>query len=265
MDEEVLAGGNVGTVVRVGDTVRRSTGPWTPAVHELLRHLERVGFAYSPRVLGVDEHGREILTYIEGETAVTHPWPAWAWSDTTLVEVAVILREYHAAVADFRPTGDQTWHFGSGPLADGPFDSGQIVCHNDVAPYNIVVRDGHVVGIIDWDLAGPGTRTWDVAFTAWTFAPIHDPALVRELGAPLAPTVRLRMLCDHYGIDDRSGFLDVLARRMAASIDGIETWAAGGDPAFVRMIADGHVARMRADQAVLETHRDEWSAGLARS
>ena len=38
-----LLGGNVATVVRIGDTVRRSTGPWTPAVHELLMHLQDVG------------------------------------------------------------------------------------------------------------------------------------------------------------------------------------------------------------------------------
>jgi hypothetical protein len=41
-------------VMRVGDTVRRPTHPWTPTIHELLRHLETVGFPYSPRVLGVD-------------------------------------------------------------------------------------------------------------------------------------------------------------------------------------------------------------------
>ncbi len=51
---------------------------------------------------------------------------------------------------------------------------------------------------------------------------------------------------------------------MAASIDGIETWAAQGEPAFVRMIADGHVARMRTDQAVLAAPRDDWSAAIER-
>ncbi len=34
--------GMFSTLARLGDTVRRSTGPWTPAVHALLRHLERV-------------------------------------------------------------------------------------------------------------------------------------------------------------------------------------------------------------------------------
>ncbi|HKF74825.1 MAG TPA: hypothetical protein VKF59_01675 [Candidatus Dormibacteraeota bacterium] len=46
-----LPGGFVNAVVRVGSTVRRSTGPWTPAVHALLRHLEAAGFAESPSVL----------------------------------------------------------------------------------------------------------------------------------------------------------------------------------------------------------------------
>jgi hypothetical protein len=34
-----LGGGNMSSgVVRVGDTVRRPAGPWTPAVHALLTH-----------------------------------------------------------------------------------------------------------------------------------------------------------------------------------------------------------------------------------
>ena len=49
--EVPLIGGNTSTVVRVGDTVRRNAGPWTPAVHSLLHHLERVGFTGAPRAL----------------------------------------------------------------------------------------------------------------------------------------------------------------------------------------------------------------------
>jgi hypothetical protein len=71
----VLAGGSVTSVERVGATVRRATGPWTPAVHALLRHLAARGFPTAPRVLGIDDGGREMLTYLEGEVA-TRPWPA---------------------------------------------------------------------------------------------------------------------------------------------------------------------------------------------
>lgn len=66
MPEEQSIGGNLNDAVRVGGTVRRRAGPWTPAVHALLRFLEREGFD-APRVIGMDERGREILEYIEGE------------------------------------------------------------------------------------------------------------------------------------------------------------------------------------------------------
>jgi hypothetical protein len=36
----------------------RPARPWTSAVHALLRHLERAGFAGSPRVVGDGYDGR---------------------------------------------------------------------------------------------------------------------------------------------------------------------------------------------------------------
>src|SRR5947207_4397800 len=76
MDEVPLAGGSVASsVVRVGDSVRRATERWSPAVHALLVHLEAVAVAGSPRFLGLDHQGREILTWIDG-TPATKPWPA---------------------------------------------------------------------------------------------------------------------------------------------------------------------------------------------
>ena len=66
--EVPLPGGvaNRGRVVRIGDTVRRPLRAASPATHALLRHLEKVGFDGAPRLLGVDEQGREVLGYIPG-------------------------------------------------------------------------------------------------------------------------------------------------------------------------------------------------------
>jgi len=47
-----------------------STGPWTPAVHALLTHLESHGVA-APRALRFDECGREILSFVPGDVI----WP----------------------------------------------------------------------------------------------------------------------------------------------------------------------------------------------
>ena len=49
----------------MGDTVRRPAGPWTPAVHALLHHLEAAGFEAAPRALGLDSEGREVVSYAD--------------------------------------------------------------------------------------------------------------------------------------------------------------------------------------------------------
>src|SRR5687768_7263528 len=94
MPEEVeiaLPAGAMAPVVRVGETVRRQCGHWTPAVHAWLNRLAEVGFDLAPRVHGIDAKGREILDYIDGECGES---PA-LWSDDTLTEVARIMRQYH--------------------------------------------------------------------------------------------------------------------------------------------------------------------------
>lgn len=68
MDEEPLTASDKRLIVRIGDEVHRPTHWWTPAVHDLLNYLASVDFPYSPRVLGVDADGREVLSYIEGES-----------------------------------------------------------------------------------------------------------------------------------------------------------------------------------------------------
>ena len=105
MDEERLVGGNTHEeVVRIGDTVRRRTGSWTPAVHALLQHLASVGYDGAPTLLGFDELGREILSFVSGRVV----WPAHfslVQTDEALAQVAASIRRYHDAVSDFRFDG----------------------------------------------------------------------------------------------------------------------------------------------------------------
>ncbi len=242
--EETLPGGNLGGAVRIGDTVRRPTGPWTPAVHALIRHLDAVGFAESPRVVGIDERGREILTYLEGETVGDAvPWPAWTRSDATLVEAGALLRRYHQAVVSFVPPRDAAWRFTGRPL--GP---GEVICHNDCAPYNVVHADGGIVGLIDWDVAGPGHPWQDLAFAAWQWVPLHHPTLL-EPGWREPPEVprRLALLLDAYGLaaGERVAAVDAIPARMQASVDRIEAGADAGDPGLRALRARGYLDDMR--------------------
>ncbi|MGW3345785.1 hypothetical protein ACWDA3_20940 [Nonomuraea rubra] len=96
-----LGGGNDAGASRVGGTIRRPLREWTPSVHELLRHLESKGFEGAPRVLGVDAEGREVLTYLEGDTmGDAAVWPGWSRTDATLVQVAEWTRAFHEAVRE---------------------------------------------------------------------------------------------------------------------------------------------------------------------
>jgi hypothetical protein len=87
-DETPLAGSRLNRVVRIGDTVRRPAGAWTPTVHALLNHLVERGFTLGPRPLGYDGDGREILSYISGRTVGSSlPWPGWIWDEGLLAEI----------------------------------------------------------------------------------------------------------------------------------------------------------------------------------
>src|SRR5438552_9681538 len=231
MDEVPLAGGSVASsVVRVGDTVRRATERSSPAVHALLVHLEAVVLAGSPRFLGLDHQGSEILTWIDG-TPATKPWPAPLLTENGVRRLARLLRGYHEAVATFSPPADSEWWTGMRGL-----EPGEIVLHGDLGPWNTIWRDEQPVGFIDWDFAEPGSPLTDVADLAFFVTPMRDDDHCRECGFAPAPDRRQRFVafCDSYGIDDRASVLDAVEEYWLTDIErtsrlgplGIKPWDA---------------------------------------
>jgi hypothetical protein len=205
VEEEIeLTGGRIHTgVVRVGDTVRRPTGPWTPTIHAFLRHLEARGYRGSPRVFGLDDNGREVLTFFEGTVASSSSWkrgqgnrvPDDALTDDALVETARLIRELHDASADFQPA-DPVWREHAYPMLPG-----EIVCHSDLGPHNTVHRDGLPVAFIDWDGARPNTPLLELGMAAWWHVPLMGDAYCAGMGFSEPPDRprRLRVFADAYG------------------------------------------------------------------
>lgn len=161
-----LAGGFSTVVVRSGGTVRRTASPWTPAVHALLDHLDRVGFGRAPVPLGVDEQGREVLGYLDG-TVAWWPWPAVLRTDDGLRQVARLVRDLAAAVSTFDEPADAVWH---GGLRGGP---DLVLRHGDLGPWNTLWHGDQLVALIDWDTAEPAPPGWDAAQAAWFFVPLR--------------------------------------------------------------------------------------------
>lgn len=123
-------------------------GSSAPFVHGLLRHLEEVSFDGAPRLLGIDERDREILTFLEGE--VPSDCRATVWDDRQVAAAGGLLRRFHDATAGTELAG-----------------TNEVVCHNDYGPWNLVWRESVPVAIIDFDAAAPGRRVDDLGYAIW--------------------------------------------------------------------------------------------------
>jgi hypothetical protein len=236
--ETLLLGGtaNRGLVVRVGDTVRRPLRASSTATHALLLHLATAGFRGAPEFLGIDPQGREVLSYVPGET-VTAPYPTWSMTDEALDSVARLLRSYHEAVADFRGDGLE-W---AEPVP-AAYVTG-LVSHNDPNLDNVVFRDGHAAALIDFDLAGVGSALWDVATAVRLWAPLRPEADIHDVrrGRSLA---RLRRFADAYELtaDDRLRLVDAAADNHVWCMEYVRRGSESGHPWFHQRWTTGESA-----------------------
>lgn len=177
-------------VVRVGDTVRRISGEWTEAVHELLGCYASAGISETPRPRGIDREGREVLTFIEGMALEQAP-PEIRWRPSMLRAAGELLRRLHDASGPL-VAGDRVWR-------NAPHAPVEVVCHNDFAPYNLIVRESRLVGVIDFDMASPGSRLRDFAYLAYRLVPYAEDAAGFEPARHGLREDRLRELTEAYG------------------------------------------------------------------
>lgn len=255
-----LAGGNLSPVVRVGDTVRRPRRPWSAAVHGLLRHLEAAGFAGAPRFLGIDQRGREILGFVPGEVG-NYPLTPAMWADAALVAAGRLLRGLHDATVNYAAPAAAPWQFVYPDAARH-----EVICHNDAAPYNTVYVGGLPRALIDFDTAGPGPRLWDLAYAAYTFVPLTAvaPDAAGRVGPYEPPRHaaergrRLRLFAGAYGLERVDDLLAMVEPRLEAMCDLLRERSAAGDPAYRRLVAEGHLDHYRREIAFLRQHASEW-------
>jgi aminoglycoside phosphotransferase (APT) family kinase protein len=197
---ELLAGDGVTQgIVRIGATVRRPLRPFSLTVQAYLAHLRDAGFTGAPLPLGVDEQGREMLSFVPGEVH-RHPLPPEAAGDEVLVALARLIRALHEASAGWVPPPGAVW--GGTPATTGPVTGrAELVSHRDYATGNVVFRGGLPAALIDFDLAMPTTRLYDIANALWYWAPFKwgDP---RDRAPALADADiphRVAVFADAYG------------------------------------------------------------------
>ncbi len=243
--------GSVNTVVRRGGHIVRPAGPWTKAVHGVLRHLQAQGFVQVPQVVGLDPEG-EVLTYLDGEAAM-RPWPAPFLATGGLETLARWLKGYHLAMEGYRPEPQAVWR---APDAVS-WSPGMVVRHGDLGPWNTIWRQKTLVGVIDWDLAEPGWPLHDVAQLAWYGVPLTTPERCAATGVVPGPSQRQRLesIARVHGvsIDD---ILRALMEVQQAEVDRTLLLGGQGVEPWTGFFKRGDVAQIRQDMAWLEAWRE---------
>lgn len=243
MDEEELAGGNAsGTVVRVGDSVRKPWSAATPSVQHFLRALRSAGVDV-PEPRGRDEQGRQVVEFVPGTLAIgTDPL-----TPPELGRVGSMVREIHDVSARYVPPIDAVWETAI------PAPTGDIVCHNDLAPWNLIIGDRWA--FIDWDAAAPSTRLWDLAYAAQAFALSDDARSPEAAGRDLAALV------DGYGGDRalRRALPRAMEERTAAMLALLEDARSAGEEPWASMHANGHGEHWSRALRYVRDNRAVWS------
>ena len=197
----------------------------------------------------MDEQGRAVLAFVPGEVhpGWPDPLPQWMFEDeATLVAAANLLQRYHDSLGGFVPPPDARWRY-------VPPGAHEVICHNDWSPGNALFRGHEPIVMIDWDSAGPGSRAWDVALSAYNWVPLNPRVTPPSLAAKAS---RFARFCDAYGegIARREVF-DTLTEQLPVQADLIQAEADAGVPGAVTLAGWDIPALLKSDSAVLVQQR----------
>ncbi len=187
LSEIPLSGGEMtASVVRIGNRVHRTRPVNAAFTQAVLQYLETQAFPFSPRYFGQDEKDREILSFMPGEVPRAIPLNFSQKKDCIR-----ILGSFHDLMAESALQGEM-----------------ETVCHHDFAPWNVIVDQESVAGLIDFDTALPGARVEDVGYFLWTFLDLGDPSLDDQ-----EQLERVEELLACYGPLDRAALVPALQQR----------------------------------------------------
>jgi hypothetical protein len=143
----------------------------------------------------------------------------------------------------------------------------EVVCHNDFAIYNIIFNEEKPVGIIDFDVAAPGPRLWDIAYMLYTCIPLsrhyytetgeevlynstHDAERIKQ---------RVKFFFESYGVEGmEKGFLEMVLLRVEGLCKYMIKKASEGDVAFQKMMDEGHLEHYQKELLFIRDHGKEW-------
>ncbi len=164
-----------------------------------------------------------------------------------------MVRTIHDASSTYKPPAGAIWETAI------PAPSNELICHNDLAPWNLLIGERWL--FIDWDAAAPSTRAWDLAYAAQAFA-LSDPARDPHVAAG-----GLAAFIDGYRADRslRRLLPHTMGERTAAMLDLLRTSHEAGKEPWASMFTAGHGEHWSAVDTYVRSHRNIWLDSLGVS
>lgn len=179
-------------VRRCGDVVERPAHPWSANIQCFLEHLRRSSLPVE-HILDIAD-GKERFVFTEAE--MVHPN---RWEDEALYRVGELTAALHRSGRTFRsPSADcQSWclrEIGKGE---------RIWCHGDIAPWNLLTKNGMPYQLVDWEFSGPLDPFVELARVCWLFPQLVDDDLqaLYSLPPPEKRAEQVRIICEGYGLE----------------------------------------------------------------
>jgi len=253
--EVILTGGSINDVTRIGDAVYRTAGEWIPAVHKVLVHLNKNGFAYSPIPLGIAPDGREMISFLPGEPMM-RPWKDIMLGDNGIIQAAKMLRSMHDITKELEFPPDTKWRF----ITTGK-NINQIIRHGDLGAWNTLWQGEKLTGLIDWDLAEPGYAITDLAQLFSYFSSFGPKDTWERAGFKEEPDYKhkLKIMLETYGGDyTEKDVILALDELQTLEISRIKDFGSKGMPLWDKWLEDGEDEKTKAEQDWLHSKFPEY-------
>lgn len=130
---------------------------------------------------------------------------------------------------------------------DGPLEN-EVICHNDIAPYNMTFQEDIPYKMIDFDTCYPAPRIWDIVYALYHFVSITNKDF-----SDIYIGECLTIFFKTYGMEYPEQFFTIMVKRLEALIDTINYRAKNKEEVFTKMLADGHVDFYNKEIAYIKT------------
>lgn len=190
MDFEILSKDK--NVFKKDNMVIKPLERWSSNIHSFLSFLYQNNLPVQ-KLIKIDDKN-EYFEYIEGEQI--HPY---RWTNESLNDIGDFIKRLHNIEKKFDYNEKMEWK----PWYLREIGTPNIISHGDIAPWNVITKDGKLIGLIDWEYTGPIDPLIELARICWLFPQLHDDDIGKKYNLP-SPKIRgkqVKIILDAYGLE----------------------------------------------------------------